>query len=133
MPGMIVAPQPLAVEEGAKVLAAGGNAFDAALTAAFVQFVIDPHSCGLGGYMILAHHQPARGGQQPILDAPALAGSKVFPTMWESEVIGPNPDGWGFFLKNRVNEDGYSRSAFPAWSAAFKQSTNALEPARGPI
>ena len=28
MPGMIVAPQPLAVEEGAKVLAAGGNAYD---------------------------------------------------------------------------------------------------------
>ncbi len=37
MTGMIVAPQPAAVEEGAKVLMAGGNAFDAAVTAAFVQ------------------------------------------------------------------------------------------------
>ena len=48
MPEMIVAPQPIAVEEGAKVLAAGGNAFDAAVTAAGVQGVTDPHACGLG-------------------------------------------------------------------------------------
>ena len=48
MPGMIVAPQPIAVEEGAKALAAGGNAFDAAVTAAVVQGVTDPHACGLG-------------------------------------------------------------------------------------
>ena len=53
MPAMIVAPQPMAVEEGAKVLAGGGNAFDAAVTAAVVQGVIDPHSCGLGGYLVL--------------------------------------------------------------------------------
>ena len=44
MPGMIVAPQPIAVEEGAKALAAGSNAFDAAV----VQGVTDPHACGLG-------------------------------------------------------------------------------------
>ncbi|HUY93376.1 MAG TPA: gamma-glutamyltransferase [Pirellulales bacterium] len=53
MPAMIVAPQPLAVEEGAKVLAAGGNAFDAALICAAVQFVISPHSCGVGGYLMM--------------------------------------------------------------------------------
>lgn len=104
---MIVAPQPLAVEEGAKVLAAGGNAFDAALTCAFVQFVVDPHSCGIGGYLILAYHTADGSGPQPILDAPALAGSRVTPDMWEDRVIGPNPSGWGFFLKDHVNEDGY--------------------------
>ena len=31
MPAMISAPQPLAVEAGAQMLAAGGNAFDAAV------------------------------------------------------------------------------------------------------
>jgi gamma-glutamyltranspeptidase/glutathione hydrolase len=107
MAGMIVAPQPLAVEEGAKVLAAGGNAFDAALACAFVQFVVDPHSCGLGGYLLL-NCQPAASVQpQPILDAPALAGARVTPRMWEGLVIRPNPSGWGFFLEGRVNEDGY--------------------------
>lgn len=119
MPGMIVAPQPLAVEEGAKMLAAGGNAFDAALTAAFVQFVIDPHSCGLGGYMLMTYHC-AGSGPQKVLDAPALAGSKVSPTMWEAEVIGPNPDGWGFFLKDRVNEDGYRSICIPSVVRGFQ-------------
>ena len=52
MPGMIVAPQPEAVEVGAKVLAEGGNAFDAALACAFIQFVVDLHSCGVGGYLL---------------------------------------------------------------------------------
>jgi gamma-glutamyltranspeptidase/glutathione hydrolase len=37
MPGMIVAPQPEAVEAGAAVLARGGNAIDAAIACAFVQ------------------------------------------------------------------------------------------------
>lgn len=106
MPGMIAAPQPPAVEEGAKILAAGGNAFDAALACAFVQFVVDPHSCGVGGYLILTGHT-AEGGPQPILDAPAVAGSRVTPEMWEDRVIGPNPSGWGYFLEGKVNEDGY--------------------------
>src|SRR5438132_1661780 len=68
MPGMIVAPQPAAVEEGAKVLAAGGNAVDAAVTCAFVQFVVDPHSCGVGGYAILNAHlagQPTPNVRKP--------------------------------------------------------------------
>ena len=40
MSSMIVAPQPIAVEAGAKVLMAGGNAIDAAVTCAFVQSVV---------------------------------------------------------------------------------------------
>ena len=107
MPGMIVAPQPLAVEVGAKVLAGGGNAFDAALTAAAAQFVIDPHSCGIGGYMVLTSLRAGATEPEAILDAPATAGSRVTPDMWESIVIGPNPRGWGYFLEGKVNEDGY--------------------------
>jgi gamma-glutamyltranspeptidase/glutathione hydrolase len=113
MPAMIVAPQPLAVEEGAKVLAAGGNAFDAALTCAFVQFVIDPHSCGLGGYLILNSWLPDNAAPEPILDAPALAGSKAAPDIWADAVLGPNPFGWGYFLKDRVNDVGYQSICTP--------------------
>jgi gamma-glutamyltranspeptidase/glutathione hydrolase len=113
MPSMIVAPQPIAVEEGAKMLAAGGNAFDAALACAFVQFVIDPHSCGLGGYLLLSCKTPASAKPEPILDAPALAGSKSSPAMWADAVIGPNPGGWGFFLKDRVNDEGYQSICTP--------------------
>lgn len=113
MPGMIVAPQPLAVEEGAKVLAGGGNAFDAALACAAVQFVVDPHSCGVGGYLLMNCWLAEDKQPQAIIDAPALAGSRVSPEMWSEAVLGPNPRGWGFYLKDRVNEDGYQSVCTP--------------------
>lgn len=113
MSGMIVAPQPESVEQGAKVLAAGGNAFDAALACAWIQFLVDPHSCGVGGYLLLNCWLGRTSEPLPILDAPALAGSGVRPEMWESLVIGPNPGGWGFQLRNRVNEDGYGSICTP--------------------
>ncbi len=114
MPGMIAAPQPLAVEEGAKVLMQGGNAYDAALACAFMQFILDPHSCGLGGYLLLTHHRSNVTGPQQILDAPAVAGSRATPTMWEEHVLGSNPGGWGFFLKDKVNDNGYQSICVPA-------------------
>jgi gamma-glutamyltranspeptidase/glutathione hydrolase len=110
---MIAAPQPLAVEIGARMLSSGGNAFDAALACAFAQFVVDPHSCGVGGYLVLTCQPPGATEPVAILDAPALAGSRVSPDMWENLVIGPNPSGWGFFLKDRVNEDGYRSICTP--------------------
>ena len=113
MPGMIVAPQPDAVEAGARILATGGNAFDAAVACAGVQFLLDPHSCGIGGYMVMAYHLADSEVVQPILDAPATAGSGTTPSMWENRVIGPNPRGWGFFLDEKVNEDGYQSICTP--------------------
>src|SRR4249920_3575230 len=113
MTAIIVAPQPLAVEEGAKVLKQGGNAYDAALACAFMQFILDPHSCGVGGYLLLTHHPAGTGQPRKILDAPALAGSRVTPTVWEDQVLGSNPGGWGFFLKGKVNDDGYQSICTP--------------------
>ena len=40
--GMVVAPQAMAADLGAQVLARGGNAVDAAVTVAFAQGVLDP-------------------------------------------------------------------------------------------
>ena len=113
MAGMIVAPQPDAVEAGARILATGGNAFDAAVACAGVQFLVDPHSCGVGGYMVMAYHLADSQTTQPVLDAPATAGSGVWPEMWEQRVIGPNPRGWGFFLEDKINEDGYQAICTP--------------------
>lgn len=110
----IVAPQPIAVEEGAKVLMAGGNAIDAAVTAAFVQGILDPQMCGLGGYALVNLH--LAGQSAPIgFDAPALAGSKSSPAMWEDKLIRPNPDGWGYFLEGKVNDAGYTSICIPGW------------------
>ncbi|MEM7112936.1 MAG: gamma-glutamyltransferase family protein [Chloroflexota bacterium] len=112
MSAMIVAPQPLAVEEGAKVLQRGGNAIDAAVACALVQGIVSPHSCGIGGYVIANLH--LAGETEPIgLDAQALAGSEVDEMMWADEVIRPNPDGWGYFLKGSVNTTGYTSLCTP--------------------
>ena len=114
MPNMIVAPQPQAVEAGALVLMDGGNAIDAAVTCALAQGVLSPHSCGIGGYILLTYYrQGSTAGKTIALDAPALAGSKVRPDMWEQEVIRPNPDGWGYFLRGKVNDLGYTSICTP--------------------
>ena len=105
MPGMIVAPEALPVEAGAEVLRRGGNAFDAAVTTALAQGVVDPHDSSIGGYVLLTMHRPADGpGSVTVLDAPVTAGEKSGPDMWVDRYIGPNPDGWGFWLRGKVNE-----------------------------
>lgn len=110
----IVAPQPLAVEEGAKVLMRGGNAFDAAATCAFVQGILDPQMCGIGGYALLSSYSAAEQ-RFTAIDGPALAGSNVDETMWVERVIRPNPDGWGYFLHGHVNVAGYTSICTPGW------------------
>ena len=110
----IVAPQPIAVEEGAKVLMRGGNAIDAAVTCAFVQGILDPQMCGIGGYALLSCYLAAEQ-KFVAIDGPALAGAGVSETMWADRIIGPNPDGWGYFLQGRVNDAGYTSICTPGW------------------
>ncbi|MBI3761439.1 MAG: gamma-glutamyltransferase, partial [Chloroflexi bacterium] len=113
MPSMIVAPEPPAVEEGAKVLMNGGNAIDAAVTCALVQGVVNPQMCGIGGYALLNVRLAGERSRSIVLDAPALAGSKTTPAMWQDEFIRLSPDGWGYFLKNKVNDLGYTSICAP--------------------
>ena len=80
MSAMVVAPQPIAVEEGAQVLAEGGNAIDAAVTTALVQWIVDPHCCSAGGYLVMNAHlntTEASIENPVVVDAPAVAGSKA--------------------------------------------------------
>jgi gamma-glutamyltranspeptidase/glutathione hydrolase len=44
---MVVAPQPIAAEVGADLLSRKGNAFAAAIGAAFGQMVTDPQMCSI--------------------------------------------------------------------------------------
>jgi gamma-glutamyltranspeptidase/glutathione hydrolase len=55
---IIVAPQPEAVEAGAEILKAGGNAVDAAIGYAFVQGVVDPLMAGIAGFGSIAVFSP---------------------------------------------------------------------------
>lgn len=81
MNGVVVAPQPRAAEVGAEVLRSGGNAFDAAVAAAFVQAVTDPFMCGIGGIGV-AQIFDAATGDHVILDFVGRVGSRARPDQW---------------------------------------------------
>ena len=117
--GMVCAPQPYAVDAGVAVLAQGGNAFDAALVAALVQGVVNPHMSGPGGYMLLTQYRPETGAVEAV-DGPALAGALTSPDMWEDRYQRPNPMGWGFFLKDHVNDAGYTSICTPGTIKGFQ-------------
>ena len=58
---IIVTAQPEAAEAGAKVLMQGGNAVDAAMTAALVQGVVDPQMTGIAGFGDCQLYLPTKG------------------------------------------------------------------------
>ena len=85
MRGVVVCPQPLAAEVGAAILAEGGNAFDAAIAAAFTQMVTDPHMCGLGGFGAATYAGPD-GCRH--LAFHARIGSRATADMWAADCRG---------------------------------------------
>jgi gamma-glutamyltranspeptidase / glutathione hydrolase len=82
--GVVAASQPLASQAGAQALARGGNAVDAALTAAAVMALVEPHMNGLGGDAFMIYYEAKTkklyglnaGGWSPTGLTPALLKSK---------------------------------------------------------
>ncbi|MBR0784787.1 gamma-glutamyltransferase family protein [Bradyrhizobium iriomotense] len=110
--GIVVAEQPDAVEVGARILMAGGNAVDAAVACAFAQGVVDQMNGGVAGYGCAQVYFPARGihdGLSFLFQAPAA----VVPGMWSHLLERETPDGFGFVLKGYVNDFGYQSIAVP--------------------
>ena len=118
MTGLVVAPQVLAVEEGAKVLQQGGNAADAVVTAALVQGVIDPQMCGIGGFGVALIYD-AKTKEVACLAFHARAGALTSPEMWADKVVREAPDGFGFFLEGAVNDVGAASVGVPGTVAGL--------------
>jgi len=74
--GAVGTSQPLATGAALRILDAGGNAFDAAVAAAAVLNVTEPHMTGIGGDMF-AIAWSAREGRLVGLDASGRSGSKA--------------------------------------------------------
>jgi gamma-glutamyltranspeptidase / glutathione hydrolase len=110
--GMVVAAQPEAAEAGAEVLAAGGNAVDAAVATALTQTAVDPQMCGIAGFGCMHIHDPGRGRHETI-DFYARVPAAATPDMWAAKLVGESDDGFGFFLSDRSNELGYGAIATP--------------------
>jgi gamma-glutamyltranspeptidase/glutathione hydrolase len=72
--GVIATSQPLATAAGLAVLQRGGNAVDAAVTAAAVLALVEPHMTGIGGDMF-AIMWSAKEGKLVALNASGRAGS----------------------------------------------------------
>lgn len=79
--GVVAGGHPLEVEAGLAMMRAGGNAIDALVAAAFTGFVVEPASCGVGGYGHLALRLGATGEMISIdhyVRAPAAARPDMF-------------------------------------------------------
>ncbi len=104
--GMVVAAQPEAAEEGARVLMAGGNAVDAAVTAGFVQCVVDPLMAGIAGYGTIVLSEGEESDARCIEFYSRVPG-QVKPDVWQEKFISQTADGYAFVVDGNVNEYGY--------------------------
>ncbi|MFT4729493.1 MAG: gamma-glutamyltranspeptidase/glutathione hydrolase [Granulosicoccus sp.] len=114
---MISAPQPEAAEAGLLTLKLGGNAIDAAITCALVQGVVDPQMCGIAGFGSLQVYCPGR--DHYFIDFHGNAPGSVTDDMWADLIQGETPDGFGFILKDHVNDVGYQSVATPGSLKAY--------------
>jgi len=116
--GMIVAPQPEAVEAGALVLKAGGNCVDAAIACGLVQGVVDPLMAGIAGFGSLQIFLPKRGVHR-FIDFHGRVPAAATPEMWADRIEGEARDGFGFILQGRVNDLGYQSITVPGSLLAY--------------
>jgi gamma-glutamyltranspeptidase / glutathione hydrolase len=110
--GVLACGHPQEVEAGLRMLEDGGNAVDAVVAAAFTGFVVEPASCGLGGYGHMAVFLAERGDLVSVdhyVRAPALAK----PDMFEVDEAEPATYyGWPQ-VRDRRNEWGAIAVAVP--------------------
>jgi gamma-glutamyltranspeptidase len=123
-PALCIAPN---LEAGAAVLHWGGNAFDAAVAAGFVEAVIAPHNCGIGGYA--ATGVGFLGGCREVvaLDANAVAPRAATPTMFPV-LASRNPDDYG--LATETHKRGPLSVAIPGVLGGPDQGSEAARSAR---
>src|SRR5260370_16917737 len=108
---IIVCPEARAADIGRDVMRRGGNAVDAAVTCAFVQGVVDPQMCGLGGCGVMLVHSPAAG--DALFEFYGTAGSRVREGQWEHIFLREAADRYGYVLDGWVNDVGYQSVCVP--------------------
>ena len=119
--GMIVAAQPEAAEAGARVLKRGGNAVDAAISAALVQGVVDPLMTGIAGFGSCQIYMPDRGVHTTV-DFHGRTPLAATTDMWEGLLIEETRDGFGFVLEGNVNDLGYQSITTPGSLMAYAEA-----------
>lgn len=118
MKGIVVCVDPQAAEAGIEVLEAGGNAFDAALATAFVQTVVLPFSCGVGGFLS-ANLLATNVGEHVIIDGCLRAGSLVTADMWAEDALGESDFSGASVFADFRSALGYTSICTPGTVAAL--------------
>ena len=116
--GIVSTPQPEATEAGIEALRRGGNAVDAAIVTALVQGVVDPQMCGIAGFGSMQIYLP-KAGVHTFIDFHGKTPAAATPEMWEDLIVGEARDGFGFFLKDHVNDVGYQSITVPGSLKAY--------------
>lgn len=117
--GMVVAPQPLAVEAGVEILRRGGNAVDAAIATAFAQGVVDPHMAGVGGFGSMLVYSAAER-RPTMVDFHGRAGSRAMPDMFADAVQGRIVGhAERYLVRGYVNQIGYRAVSTPGTVAGL--------------
>jgi gamma-glutamyltranspeptidase/glutathione hydrolase len=119
--GMITAPQPEAVDAGGDILKRGGNAIDAAIACALVQGVVDPLMCGIAGFGSMQVYKPGEA-VHTFIDFHGRAPLAATDDMWADLIEGETRDGFGFILKDRVNDIGYQSITAPGSLKAYDEA-----------
>lgn len=115
---MVVAPQSEPADIALEILASGGNAFDAAIAGAFAQGVVDGHRSGLGGFGAATLYS-AREAKVFSVNFFGTAGSLAHPSIFADKFEKPADDGFGFVVKNKINDVGYQSITVPGMVAGL--------------
>jgi gamma-glutamyltranspeptidase/glutathione hydrolase len=105
----VASAHPLASEAGIEVLAAGGNAFDAAIAVSASLSVVEPFGSGIGGGALFLL-QPAGDGQAVMVDAREKAPGAAHRDMYLDATGEPIP---------RASRDGALAAGIPGLPAAL--------------
>jgi gamma-glutamyltranspeptidase/glutathione hydrolase len=111
---MIVCPEPLAAQAGQDMFAAGGNAIDASVAAAFVQGVTNPLLCGIGGTGLLYYYDH-RQRRSIALNGEVSIGSRPVPAGWTGEFVGRAETIGRYILRGEANQVGHQSIMAPGF------------------
>lgn len=117
MSNMVVCPEPLAAKAGEEIFAAGGNAIDAAIAAAFAQGVVNPLLCGIGGTGLFYYYDHQLR-QSVALNGEVSVGSGPVPTSWAAEFQGRSETIGRYILTSEANQVGHQSIMVPGFVKA---------------